>query len=73
MGKCPLFWNLKTDRQSDIQASLMLYQWENYREKLEIPAPPGSSQGVWLTVQLETSEEIDKLMRQRPKSPKRVK
>ena len=64
-----LFWRIS----AQAQALLMRYQYNNYGEKLEIPPPPGTSKGVWLTVQVENSEEIDKLMRQRPKSPKKVK
>ena len=71
-GKWPLFWCLKVDRQAEIQAKLMQYQWDNYGEKLEIPTPPGTSDGVWLTVELENAEEIDRIMRQAPKKQRRI-
>lgn len=57
-----LFWCLKTSAQ----AALMQYQWDNYETKLEIPTPPLTSKGVWLNVQIENSEEIDRIMRQAP-------
>lgn len=58
----PLFWCL----ESSAQAALMQYQWDNYELKLEIPTPPQTSKGVWMAVQVENSEEIDRLMRQAP-------
>jgi len=57
---CPLFWALSPETQ----AALMVYQWDNYGEKLNIPAPPGTSTGT--SVQLENLEEIDQLLRQPP-------
>jgi len=69
MAKYPLFWCLKPSSQ----AALMQCQWDNYGEKLDLPAPPGTSGGVGLSVEIENAEEIDRLMRQVPSRPKRVK
>ncbi len=62
-GKSTLFWNLKVDNQAAIQAALMLYQYDTYGEKLEVPTPPMVSNAAWQCTQLETLEEIDRLMR----------
>ena len=61
-SKWPLFWCL----EPKAQALLMQYQWDNYELKLAISAPPRTSKGAWFNVQLENSEEIDRLMRQPP-------
>jgi len=60
--KWPLFWCLKPEDQ----AKLIQYQWAEYGIKLNIPAPPDTSQGDWEIVLSENQEEISKLMRQRP-------
>lgn len=60
--KWPLFWCL----ESKAQAALIQYQWDNYELKLDIPTPPQTSKGVWLAVQTENLEEIDRIMRQPP-------
>ena len=60
--KWPLWWCLETKTQ----AALIQLQWDTYGTKLEIPTPPQASKGAWLNVQMENSEEIDKLMRQAP-------
>jgi len=44
----------------------MRFQFDTYGEKLEIPTLPKTSEGVWLSVMLENSEEIDRLIRQAP-------
>lgn len=62
----PLFWCLTPE----CQAKLMQYQWDNYGFRLEIPPPLGASQNKWKIVLLESHEEIDRLMRQRPHYPK---
>lgn len=56
----PLFWCL----ESEAQALLMQFQWDTYGQILEVPSPPQTSQGVWLAVQMENSEEIARLMKQ---------
>ena len=56
----PLWWCL----EPAAQAKFMIFQYENYGEKLDIPTPPMTSKGVWLTVEMENTETIDKLMRQ---------
>lgn len=67
MSNCPLFWNLKVDRQAAIQAALMQFQWDNYGELLEIlNSPIPLSGAVTYSVQLENLEEIGKLLRQPP-------
>ena len=49
----------------------MQYQHDNYGVKLEvISAAPVEDSGVQVDVELETPEEIDKLMRQPPKHPR---
>lgn len=58
----PLWWCLKPESQ----AALMLFQFQNYGTKLDIPAPPQTSKGIWLNTQLETAEEIDHIIRQAP-------
>ncbi len=68
-GRWPLFWCL----EPKAQAVLMIFQLETYGMKLEIPTPPQTSKGAWLNVQIENSEEIDKLMRQAPKHQRQVK
>jgi len=67
--KYPLWWCLEPAKQ----AALMQCQWDNYGEKLDLPTPPMTSDGVWLSVEMENAEEIDRLMRQAPSRPKRVK
>ena len=57
-----LFWYLKPETQ----ARLLQWQFDNYGEKLDIPTPPMTSKGVWLTVEMESAEEIDRLIRQPP-------
>ena len=69
MTKYPLFWCLKTDQQ----AKLMQFYYDKYGEILDIPKPPQTAQSVWLTVQMESSKEIDHLMRQAPSHQKRIK
>ncbi len=58
--KWPLFWCL----EPETQARLLQYQWDNYGETLDIPTPPQTAKSVWLAVQMENIEEIDRLMRQ---------
>ena len=58
----PLFWSLKPETQ----AALIQFHWDNYGERLQIPTPTMTSKGVWLTVEMESAEEIDRLMRQPP-------
>jgi len=60
-----LFWSLSVDEQ----VALMQYQWQNYGTKLEVARPP--EVGVLVNIQVEL-DEIDKLMRQAPHSPKRL-
>lgn len=65
MSSMPLFWNLKVDRQATIQANLMVFQWENYGEKLEIlNSPILLADAVTYSVELENLKEIDILLRQ---------
>ena len=66
--KFPLFWCLKPDSQ----AALLQWQFDNYSEILKIPTPPTTSKGVWLAVEMESIEEIDKIMRQAPSHMKQV-
>ena len=68
MSSIPLFWCI----DSQTQAQLMQWQFDNYGEVMEVPTPPMTSKGVWLATQTENIEEIDRLMRQAPKSPTRV-
>lgn len=58
----PLFWCL----EPKAQAALMLFQFQNYGTKLDIPAPPQTSRGVWLNTQLENADEIERIMRRAP-------
>ena len=58
----PLFWCL----ESETQAALIQWQWDNYGERLKIPTPPMTSKAVWGVVVEENSEEIDRLIRQAP-------
>lgn len=60
--KVPVFWCLSAKSQ----AALMQFQYDEHGERLDIPTPPQTSRGTWLTVVGETSEEIDKIMRQPP-------
>ena len=64
----PLFWCL----ESNCQAKLMQWQWDNYGQKIEIPAPPRTSKAAWQAVQVENSDEIDRLIRKPPRHQKRV-
>ncbi len=59
----PIFWCLSVEAQ----AVLMKFQFDNYGVRLDIlPAP----EGIQIDTELETPEEIDKLMRQPPKHPR---
>lgn len=66
VGQVSLFWLLTPAEQ----AILMQYQWDHHKERLEIPTPPATSEAVWQVVLSETTEEFDKVMRQRPHHPK---
>lgn len=61
----PLFWCLS----AETQAKLMQYQWDNYGLPLEIPKQASDTH---VAPVLESPEEIDRLMRQRPRRPRRV-
>lgn len=56
----PLFWCLKPEAQ----ALLMKYQWDNHGFRLQVP--PLSDDGH-IDTKIESPEEIDKLMRQKPR------
>lgn len=62
----PLFWCLKPKDQTKLKQ----WQWDNYGFRLEIP--PLTSDTHIVTV-LESPEEIDRIIRQKPHYPKGVK
>jgi len=64
-SKWPLFWSL----EPAAQAKLIQYQWDNYNENIAIPAPLEIPQEDW-PIEMESLEEIDRLMRQKPRRPK---
>ena len=65
----PLFWVLKPADQ----AKLMQLYYDISGEKLEIPPYPNVSKGAWLAAMDEVDPELERLMKQRPHSPKQVK
>jgi len=59
----PIWWCLSAENQ----AKLMQFQWDNFGYYLEIPPlPVGSIENI------ESLEEIDKIIRKPPKSQKRI-
>ena len=63
-----LFWGLKPADK----AKLIMYQWKTYGYKLEIPAPAGVTITDWREALEENQDEIDKIMRQPPRSQEKV-
>ena len=64
-------WQCISDKA---RAKLEQYQWEHYGLKLEMLNSPVPSTGdVVVPVQVEDIEEIDRLMRMPPKSPRKMK
>ncbi|MBA7586842.1 hypothetical protein ES708_28848 [subsurface metagenome] len=66
--KYPLWWCLPVAAQ----AALMQWQWDNYGLHLSFPPRPGE---IYVPPHVESVEEIDWLMRQKPHPghPRRVK
>ena len=62
----PLFWRLS----AEAQAALMKFQFDNYGVRLDIV--PVALGDINIDTALETTDEIDKLMRQPPKHPRQV-
>lgn len=62
------FWSLKPADK----AKLVVFQWEAYGSKMEIPAPEGVTITKWREAVEEASEEIDKIMRRPPRRQKKV-
>lgn len=56
----PLFWCLSPQDQ----AKLMQYQWDNFGFRLVIPPLPSD---IDIDTEIESPEEIDRLIRQKPR------
>jgi len=65
MNKYPLFWCLEPAKQ----AGLMKFQFDNYGLRLKIPPKLKDIQAE----AMESPEELEKIMRQVPEHPKKVK
>ena len=63
--KWPLFWCIS----QEARVALMKYQWEHFGLRLNIPPEPFTP--VSFSTQLESLEEIDRMMRQKPHRPRR--
>jgi len=61
-----LFWLL----EPATQAALMSFQWQNYGEKLKVVQPPQVM--VSVNAQAEPLDEIERIMKKAPKSPRHV-
>ncbi len=59
----PLFWCL----EPEVQAALMIYQFDTYGFYLEAPQRPN---GIHIDTKIESPGEIDKIMRVPSKYPK---
>ena len=63
-GKCPLWWCIPVETQ----AALRKYQFDTYGYRLSMTRSPDA--GVSLHVELEKVDQIGRIMRQSPRSPR---
>lgn len=59
----PLFWCLPIETQ----ARLMQWYWDEFGHNLPIPAAPGQTPAEWKVTLEESHEDIDLLMREKPR------
>lgn len=63
-------WPLWQCLEPQVLAKLVAFQWKHYRTKLDLLTGPRAN--IHIDTQIESLEEIDRLMRTPPEHPKRV-
>ncbi len=61
--KYPIFWCIEPHQQ----AALLRYNYEVHGTVLSPPLPPGTSQAVWDNTWEDSREDVDRLMKERPR------